>query len=416
MKANAHNLYGYTLIGVMTLMIFAACSKDSDNRPVKEVPSEEEQGGIPENPDENTGADNLKDLVVTGGCKVIEEGKMGMLLYGYVNDVRPSEMGFVYSTYEDFRDANRVTVSAFDRGTDNRRFSASISNIKEGTKYYYYAYVKIEGVEYSANDVYIFTVKYGDLANPYFDFEEFHLETIKDGDPYPFYVWTESGQEWWASGNAGYRYTGLKAQPLEYPSCPDNGGVDGGYCLKLTTRDTGPLGAMVGMRVAAGNLFTGHFDAREALGNTLAATQMGMPFAHKPIRISGFYKYQAGEKMQDKNGREIVGERDAPDIYCVVYKNIDANGNRIQLDGSNIFTSPAIVGIGRIKRDEIDFSNQWVGFNIPIVYVVPVDKSDVKNNLYSTAIVFTSSIRGAEFVGAPGSTLWIDNVKLESEY
>ena len=120
--------------------------------------------------------------------------------------------------------------------------------------------------------------------------------------------------------------------------------------------------------------------------------------------------------MQDKNGREIVGERDAPDIYCVVYKNIDANGNRIQLDGSNIFTSPAIVGIGRIKRDEIDFSNQWVGFNIPIVYVVPVDKSDVKNNLYSTAIVFTSSIRGAEFVGAPGSTLWIDNVKLESEY
>lgn len=99
------------------------------------------------------------------------------------------------------------------------------------------------------------------------------------------------------------------------------------------------------------------------------------------------------------------------------YTTVEEQGNNIQLDGSNILSSPAIVGLGRIKPTDIDASgSQWVYFDLPIEYAVSVDSKDVKNKLYSTAIVFTSSIRGGEFIGAPGSTIWIDNVKLESEY
>ena len=121
--------------------------------------------------------------------------------------------------------------------------------------------------------------------------------------------------------------------------------------------------------------------------------------------------------MQDRNGKELAGQTDTPDFYCVVYRNTDESGNSIQLDGSNVLSSPAIVGIGRIKQGDIDVSgSQWVYFDLPIAYNANVERPDVENYLYSTAVVFSSSVRGAEFIGAPGSTLWIDNVKLECEY
>ncbi len=256
-------------------------------------------------------------------------------------------------------------------------------------------------------------------ADPEFNFDNnFQLTTVKENDKYPYYSWTEYGIDWWSNGNPGYRLTGLKAQPMDYPTCPElNTGLGGKHCLKLTTRDTGSLGAMVGMRIAAGNLFSGSFNTQEALNNTLAATRMGLPYAHKPSRLTGYYKFKPGDKMQDKMGNYLEGEKDYPDIYCVVYRNTDDNGNAIQLDGATVLSSPEIVGLGRIKSSDIDASgSQWVYFDLPIEYNTPIEQADVENYLYNTAIVFSSSIRGAEFIGAPGSTLWIDNVKLECEY
>ena len=279
--------------------------------------------------------------------------------------------------------------------------------------------VKSEDGHYQRNYTISIVPKREMPADPEFNFDNnFSLTTVKENDKYPYYKWTEYGIDWWASGNAGYRLTGLKAQPMEYPTCPElNAGIGGKHCLKLTTRDTGSLGAMVNMRIAAGNLFSGSFDTQEALGNTLAATRMGLPYAHKPSRLTGYYKFKSGEKMQDRTGKEIVGEKDFPDIYCVVYRNTDEAGNSIQLDGSNVLSSPAIVGLGRIKSADVDRTGtQWVRFDLPIAYNATIERADVENYLYNTAVVFSSSIRGAEFIGAPGSTLWIDNVKLECEY
>lgn len=414
-----------------------ACSKeDSGSLPKQEQNGQQGQDGNNDDPDDqpakpsgeapdaNVGADNFTDEVVTGGCA--ELGATYIVLYGYVNNATPSEMGIIYDTDQKFPNKQYAYSSAFDPGTSNRRFHVNIEGLDKGQKYYYYAFIKKNNLEYTAEEIYSFTTndEYGpdDTSAKDVDFlfdDNFTLTPVKEGDRYPYYTWTEPGFEtWWASGNAGYRLTGLQAQPLDYPTAPEfNTGVDGKNCLKLTTRDTGNLGAMAGMRIAAGALFTGSFDSQHALGNTLAATRMGVPYAHKPIKMSGYYKYQPGDKLLDRSGREITGVRDSPDIFCVVYKNVDEQGNNIQLDGSNILSSPAIVGLGRIKPTDIDASgSQWVYFDLPIEYAVSVDSKDVKNKLYSTAIVLTSSIRGAEFVGAPGSTLWIDNVKLESEY
>ena len=257
-------------------------------------------------------------------------------------------------------------------------------------------------------------------VNPMFNFDDnFELITIKEGDQFPYYTWTETDAKikWWASGNGGFRVTGLKVDPLSYPTCPDmETGVDGKNCLKLETRSTGSLGAMVNMPIAAGNLFSGTFDIESAMKKPLAATRFGQPYSHKPSRLTGYYKFKPGAKMQDRSGKEISGV-DYPDIYCVVYRNADNSGNPILLDGTNILTSSDIVGIGRIKKEDIDITGtQWKQFSLPISYKQNVSEDDIFDYKYNTAIVFSSSIDGAEFKGAPGSTLWIDNVKLECEY
>ena len=258
-------------------------------------------------------------------------------------------------------------------------------------------------------------------VNPVFSFENnFELTTLRDNDAFPFYTWTETSAKikWWASGNAGFRLAGMKAQATDFPTCPEIGtGIDGGNCLKLTTRDTGSLGKMVGMPFAAGNLFSGSFDTGQALQNTLASTRMGLPYGHKPSRLIGYYKYKPGAEMKTREGKIMEGVTDSPDIYCVVYRNVDDNGDPIQLDGANILSSPAIVGIARIKKEDVDISGtQWLQFDLPVVYTKSVDEADIFDYKYNTAVVFSSSLNGADFEGADGSTLWIDNVKLECEY
>lgn len=269
----------------------------------------------------------------------------------------------------------------------------------------------------------IYRISFQVPSNPYypeggflFKFDDYALEP--NGK---YFVWTESNPYLndiqWANGNPGYRLSKSSAKPEEYPTTPEaDGGVDGGSCLKLTTCDTGSFGRMANMPIAAGNHFTGTFDVSNALKNALVATRFGLPFAHKPLRLKGYYKFLPGAVKQDRQ-QQPMAEQDYPDIYCVYYKNTDEAGNMIQLDGANVLSSPNIVGIARINPNDIDCTGtEWKTFDLPIVYTQEVTSKDVSENCYSLVICFSSSVDGAVFQGAIGSTLWIDNVTLECEY
>ena len=261
----------------------------------------------------------------------------------------------------------------------------------------------------------------GDL---YFTFDDYYRLDERGN----FYEWQEPNapvSPWWSTGNPGYRLSVSSAKPLEYPTCPEEGtGVDGKNCVRLTTSDTKGFGAMVNMRIAAGNLFVGTFDVANALRNALAATQMGHPFAHKPVKMTGYYKYRPGATKQDRMGKPLTGETDYPDFYLAVYRNVDAQGNRIQMDGNILETdlqknphAAAMVGTARISREDIVMNaSEWTKFELPVVYTVELSREDVENECYSMAVVFTSSNDGGNFSGAVGSTLWIDNVTIECEY
>jgi len=251
-----------------------------------------------------------------------------------------------------------------------------------------------------------------------FKFDDFALNSTGK-----YYVWTETNpfvtNFEWANGNPGFNYSKSSAKPDQYPTVPMAGeGVDGGACLKLTTCDTGGFGKMVNMPQAAGNMFIGTFDLAKALAKdgALTATRFGFPFAHKPLRLHGYYKYSPGPQKHDRYKNPIDGE-DICDIYSVFYRNTDADGNQVQLDGTNVLTSPLVVAVARIKSEDIVLNTtEWQEFDLVFEYRDEVTDEFIQQNGCSFTICFAASIEGDIFQGAEGSTLWIDNVTLECEY
>lgn len=85
----------------------------------------------------------------------------------------------------------------------------------------------------------------------------------------------------WASGNAGYAMTGVPKTADDYPTFQFANGKTG-KCLSLVTRSTGFFGSIMGMPIAAGNLFIGSFDVGNAMSNPLKATNS--------VCLSGIYQ------------------------------------------------------------------------------------------------------------------------------
>lgn len=213
-----------------------------------------------------------------------------------------------------------------------------------------------------------------------------------------------------ASGNPGFELTKMAKAPDGYPTVQVNGGVDGGKCVKLETKDTGSFGSMVKMYIAAGNLFIGSFEVGQALsGNAMKATHFGFPFFYYPLRLEGWYKYKAGPTFSSK-GKPVEGRKDECDIYGVLYETDD---NVQFLDGSTSLNSPNIVALARNIK-ELPETDIWKQFNFKFEPQngKSIDPDKLGKDIYKLAIVFSSSVDGAKFEGAVGSTLYIDKVTI----
>lgn len=252
-----------------------------------------------------------------------------------------------------------------------------------------------------------------------FEFEDAYLSK-------GYYNWQEN---WngdilgiWATGNSGFNISNPSAKPEEYPTVMIKDGYKG-KGVKLTTKRTSKLADIVHKPIAAGNLFIGQFDATDALNDAMKATKFGRPFSFsaKPVKLEGWYKYQAGEKFTDKNMQEL-DRHDYGTIYAVLYENIDEKGNAVLLYGDNVQTSKQIVALALVGETHDDNGKvaigntwKWHHFSVDFKYKKAIDPIKLKNGGYSLTIVSSSSSDGANFLGAVGSTLWIDSFKLICE-
>lgn len=241
-------------------------------------------------------------------------------------------------------------------------------------------------------------------------FENIELFNEKGVDKY--YVWKQGNDaEFWATGNPGYKLSRSSAKPADYPTVSAEG-YDG-KGVQLITRSTGSFGAMVGMPIAAGNLFVGSFDVSNALQDAMAATVFGVPFQLKPYKVKFMAKYKAGDVYKDKNGK-VVDKKDKPDFYAVLYRNTDSNGQPVLLHGDDGKTNPNIVAYAFISDDDIAklSEDEWKEVSIPFTYTKEVSDDLLAEFGYNIAVVFSSSVEGGVFSGAVGSTFSVDELKL----
>ncbi|MGL4851981.1 MAG: PCMD domain-containing protein [Phocaeicola sp.] len=246
----------------------------------------------------------------------------------------------------------------------------------------------------------------------YYSFED-TLVTLQSKGDYFILAESSNGEMEWASGNPGFRLTGV-AKPenkgTDYPTFQEEGGVVG-KCAKLVTRSTGFFGSIAGMPIAAGNLFIGTFDVSSALKDPLKATQFGLPFYNLPRKLTGYYKYKAGTTFL-VNGTAVSGRSDMFTIYAMLY---EATEEVRTLDGNfkaNGYQDPNLIALAMI--DDAQESEEWRRFEIPFNYDEnkSISLTKLMAGVYNIGIVFTSSIDGDIFEGALESTLWIDEVEL----
>lgn len=219
----------------------------------------------------------------------------------------------------------------------------------------------------------------------------------------------------WASSNVGVSIYNSYSDPYKYPVHSTSDAKEGKYAAEMITQQ-GP-GNILGIQyipVIAGSLFTGTMNLANALKDPLTATQFGVPFSHKPLIFSGFYKYKPGTgDYIGPDGSVRPEVKDSCAVYSVFYR-VDANLKT--LDGNNILTHPNIVAIAMMSPEMRAASqgNGFVEFNIPYVYKPDVEVNFSKNE-YKLAVVFSSSFYGDHYEGTFGSHLIVDDVKITIE-
>lgn len=257
------------------------------------------------------------------------------------------------------------------------------------------------------------------LTTTVFRFENARMDS--NGKYQIFYETDAAGTEilTWASGNPGFALTGAGNDYTDYPTYQSDIGYEN-KCLALTTRKTGSFGAMMNMPIAAGNLFLGTFDVLNALTDPLTATKFGMPFDYVPTSLRGYYKYRSGEMFYELDAtasdklKPVPDRKDRFNIYAVFYESTD---DMKTLDGTNALSeeNPNVLAVAQIAQDEAVETDEWTPFGIEFVFREgkSVEAAKLAEGRYSLAVVFTSSLYGDRFEGAPGSTLCVDEVTLE---
>lgn len=224
---------------------------------------------------------------------------------------------------------------------------------------------------------------------------------------YRFYEFGSNGDKVqdWDSGNKGYASIAGTTPAENYPTTIAPG-RRGGLAVKMQTVYTSSVAAATGNPIAAGNLFLGSFNLN--ILNTLKSTRFGLPYhGELPKLLRGVYRYKAGDVVTDDKYNPIPGKKDNFDIYAIIFESRSKNNF---LTGDHNFKDPRNVAIARIPDDEKIGTDTWTLFDAPFKLVNGKTYDPTKD--YVLAIVMTSSDEGANFTGAIGSTLIVDEIEL----
>ena len=209
----------------------------------------------------------------------------------------------------------------------------------------------------------------------------------------------------WGTGNPGTQILNKLA------TIPEDLG-NGNYAAKMITLDNGKLAGTFGAPISAGSIFTGVFNSDKIdPSNPQAAIEFGTPFTGRPEKLRLKYQYAAGEVNKDKSGSELAYP-DALDIYALLEVRFGGKTERLATAWLRSNDDQA-----ELTTREIAFTYGELDSSFPD-YMKPVGhgyvSADSATFILPTHITFvaSSSFDGANFAGAIGSTLIIDDVEM----
>lgn len=209
----------------------------------------------------------------------------------------------------------------------------------------------------------------------------------------------------WGTGNPGTKLLGLFATtPLEIE--------DNNLAARMETLYNGDLAAGFGTPISAATVYTGKFDPDKiSITDPQAAIDFGTPFAGRPNSFTIKYSYKPGEENKDKQGNPL-SYSDACDIYLLLEVRNMSSSKRL---ATGWFRSDETVE--NLTQLQIDLTYGELPADAPD-YAKPPDgqyvRADSAEFILPTHLTFvaTSSFDGANFTGAIGSLLIIDDLEL----
>ena len=280
-------------------------------------------------------------------------------------------------------DPSAVTVSV-------TTVSARLTGLEPGTEYVYKIYSDAQdGAEVSFT-----TEEAAQMPNMGFD------DWVRDGASWFPNLDLESNY-WWDSGNMGANVIG-EANPTSPEETFLAVEGEGKRAARLETVN-------VVIKMAGGNVFSGHFGSVQGLG---AEVFFGRPFESRPLTLSGYYSYTPVpiNNVDPPSGVElpfdaaaIKGQSDRCHIF--VYVTAWDGPYRVNTSEHRYLdiNDPDVLGYGELI-DETGTGGEYKRFTINIKY--REDKRNVKPTY--CAVVAVASQYADYFTGGIGSLMYVD--------
>ena len=273
--------------------------------------------------------------------------------------------------YKKTADADWTTIEA-TKVDDTFTYENKVAPLDFGTEYEYY-------------------IKCGDKTGETVSFTTESFVEIPNLD---FETWTQNGANWYPNADASNSYWATGNEGATIGADANTIGVNDAHLGKAARLETVEVSVLMGLvkTKAAGNIFIGSYKTNTS--NPEASVTFGQPYSGaRPVKLSGWYKYQPGTDITGSVPDTIEMKVDECDIYIKLWA------------GEEVIAESHF-------RD-----NQTV--SIYKKFELPIEYSNTSLRPDKITIVATSSRYGGLFDGinvigklSIGSTLWVDEFEL----
>ena len=272
-----------------------------------------------------------------------------------------------------------------------------VKGLKPGTTY---QYQMVEGEKPSNAISEVTTDQAAQFPNKSFE------DWFEDGKTW--YIYNRGGQMFWDSGNQG----GTTGIALFSPYNMTTAATDysfSGKSVKMVNK-------IIANTLAAGNLFIGDFIGTE--DTTKGILGWGRPWSTRPKALRGYVRYIPNKVTNDKlpdgddDGIIYIAVGDWPGAeydknWPIIIRTKNPNTDLFYKEAGT-YTGDGIIGYGELVlyKETKGEDEGMYQFEIPIKY------RSLERLPKSIVVVASASKYGDYYIGADGSTMWLDELEL----